>query len=500
MEYIGQCDLSDPGWAFKINLSRMLYVRTFEDCCLEAVSLHSQIGRALIFEASTDMDEDPADFKVTPEDFEALIADPGIGLTLGFQPPVYDSPLNENPVNEVGMRYFSALDGEAGSPASPTFLGGQETPITSMSRHFKLPSDPGISPFYSGVTNLIGGVPPFTNASALSLCENTGDVAIVETGNDDGLLTSFLNEAGQRSPLTLPTAALLPYDLLKPRDDPLTTSLARAGSSIEKVPMESEKKREFDPASISFLFDTISVDSSKTECPSSSYCAPPPLSIEKKVDSKFAKKPNTAGRGKIRKAGTAQLELLDPCGKSVVQTTKKEREPMKSSRHCHICARSGLRANLASCKNLGRVTDSCRKAVCRKCFRALGIEGTFENATRPGLEWECLHCRLPAGGGKPGGRCPAHAQCKIYAKTNARRRTENLKKKRLRGATEGSEGVRKLQQAVKVRSMGSGGEKKSAQTGPSTAPANGNIVMSKFGGNSVKSDTSTLPAGMYMSW
>lgn len=110
-----------------------------------------------------------------------------------------------------------------------------------------------------------------------------------------------------------------------------------------------------------------------------------------------------------------------------VKTTRKPRakkekvvQPLVSSKHCHICARSGHPYNLAGCRNLH--VNGCRKVVCRKCYNTLGATSTFEQVTAPADRWECIHCQ---------GMCPEKAQCVIYAKTNARRRDINLQKKRL---------------------------------------------------------------------
>jgi hypothetical protein len=110
-----------------------------------------------------------------------------------------------------------------------------------------------------------------------------------------------------------------------------------------------------------------------------------------------------------------------PRGKFVkrVKRVKKEKvaSPIQSSKHCHICARSGQASNLAGCKNL--TSSGCRKVVCRKCFDALGL-GAWEAVTAPTFAWACVHCT---------GSCPDKAQCAIYAKTNARRRDVNLRKR-----------------------------------------------------------------------
>jgi hypothetical protein len=94
--------------------------------------------------------------------------------------------------------------------------------------------------------------------------------------------------------------------------------------------------------------------------------------------------------------------------------------PLKSSHHCHICARSGRVPNLLGCKNLSG-QKGCRKVVCKKCYTNFGL-GSWEGVTAPGYQWECIHCQ---------GKCPEKAQCMIYAKTNARRRDLNLLKKGL---------------------------------------------------------------------
>lgn len=125
---------------------------------------------------------------------------------------------------------------------------------------------------------------------------------------------------------------------------------------------------------------------------------------------------------------TYRSTQMQPNSKAgAVKTTRKPRakkekvvQPLVSSKHCHICARSGHPYNLAGCKNLH--VNGCRKVVCRKCYNTLDATRTFEQVTAPADKWECIHCQ---------NMCPEKAQCVIYAKTNARRRDINLQKKKL---------------------------------------------------------------------
>lgn len=126
--------------------------------------------------------------------------------------------------------------------------------------------------------------------------------------------------------------------------------------------------------------------------------------------------------------GAYQVPAMQPVFRvGMTKTTRKPRakkekivQPLVSSKHCHICARSGHPHNLASCRNLH--VNGCRKVVCRKCYNTLGATTSWEKISAPADKWECIHCQ---------GMCPEKAQCVIYAKTNARRRDINLQKKKL---------------------------------------------------------------------
>lgn len=89
----------------------------------------------------------------------------------------------------------------------------------------------------------------------------------------------------------------------------------------------------------------------------------------------------------------------------------------KSSRFCHVCARSGSVITLVACRNLKY--GMCRKAVCEKCFLENGwnLDDTVTNPQ----DFICCHCQKA---------CPAKAQCRTYARTNERRRKSGAEKRK----------------------------------------------------------------------
>lgn len=282
----------------------------------------------------------------------------------------------------------------------------------------------------------------------------------------------------------------------------------------DKELKEAKSRREFDPTSISFLFDNRSTGSVIKEDVFAYFGNSEVYSLnEERV-------PSNKPGGVKKKAGTNSKKKAKKGAGKAPARAKKAKQPVQSSKHCHICARSGHKANLAGCKNLRREPDACRKVVCRKCFATLEGVGTFEDATRPGREWECLHCMVPEGEGcAPGDWCPGHAQCRIYAKTNARRRSENLRKKRLRDAQEKGRAeerrVARLETFGRVAVAGEGEklkeeladvkdeETKITEVDTSGTGVDGrSVVLSPFGNGpgECEIEMSTLDGGDYLAW
>eukprot|EP00186_Timspurckia_oligopyrenoides_P005100 CAMPEP_0182443358 /NCGR_PEP_ID=MMETSP1172-20130603/2113_1 /TAXON_ID=708627 /ORGANISM="Timspurckia oligopyrenoides, Strain CCMP3278" /LENGTH=241 /DNA_ID=CAMNT_0024638617 /DNA_START=287 /DNA_END=1012 /DNA_ORIENTATION=- len=88
---------------------------------------------------------------------------------------------------------------------------------------------------------------------------------------------------------------------------------------------------------------------------------------------------------------------------------------------CHICWRSSSQSPLYVCSEFNKPSHRCRKVECERCVLNYCAGDASEeeknelllsakNSTR-----KCLHCC---------GKCPGRAQCKVYEKTNARRRQQ----------------------------------------------------------------------------
>lgn len=201
------------------------------------------------------------------------------------------------------------------------------------------------------------------------------------------------------------------------------------------------KSRARVPAAPKASFEQIAAGSGalSTDFSLDEFCAPDSLAVVPPIRKAKTKQTKKNGRSLQRladhfpetlgieltafQAPTASGGTRAPKGKiPKIAKVRKEKvvPPLLFSKHCHVCARSGQSFNLAGCKNLD--SKGCRKVVCRKCFATLEGYGTWREVTTPGDRWECIHCQ---------DKCPERAQCKIYAKTNARRRDINLQKKKL---------------------------------------------------------------------
>lgn len=395
----------------------------------DLVRLSRAQALALLPKAMPDMDVGPSAFEGKPTDFEAFIADPGICLNLDFPAPDFDTNLIVPEGTDGDFGFLSTLGGEAGSPASLSCLEEHRTPTAPLAHPIDVPQGHPFDPKCSGMTIPLEGRPPSTHTSAQSRSENE---ASVESENNIDLNSFLMSGTGPRSPLTLPMTASAQSAMPKGENEMSNMPLSSFVPTQEKELKEAKSRRDFDPASISFLFDNHSTGSVLKEDDILAYFGSSEV-YTLKGEPALAKK----HAGVKKKAGTNSKKKAKKGVKKAPPRAKKAKQPVQSSKHCHICARSGQKSNLAGCKNLRREPDACRKVVCRKCFAILEGVGTFEAATWPGQEWECLHCMVPEGEGcAPGDWCPGHAQCKIYAKTNARRRSENLRKKRLRDAQE----------------------------------------------------------------
>ncbi len=90
-----------------------------------------------------------------------------------------------------------------------------------------------------------------------------------------------------------------------------------------------------------------------------------------------------------------------------------------SSRFCHVCGRKTDRIRVAPC---GRVKDGlCRKVVCEKCCKKMGIAGETPLGLEPDRNWKCPHCS---------GTCIPSAQCGTYRRTNFKRHQALIRRRR----------------------------------------------------------------------
>mmetsp|Transcript_5141 Transcript_5141/g.13811 ORF Transcript_5141/g.13811 Transcript_5141/m.13811 type:complete len:258 (+) Transcript_5141:692-1465(+) len=105
---------------------------------------------------------------------------------------------------------------------------------------------------------------------------------------------------------------------------------------------------------------------------------------------------------------------------ALASASKTSRKVPSPSRFCHICWRvSSDKCALYACTKYSDEANRCRKVECERCIRANAetAQGALADSAAMRAAQEgtrmCLHCT---------GKCPERAQCKIYAKSNARRR------------------------------------------------------------------------------
>lgn len=508
----------------------------------------------------------PGESECTSQEFEALITYPTVSLNPGFDTDLCGSKENSPNTNDAVLGLFSLLDGETGSTASSSCLGGNESPLISTSLMAELPDIHYTSPKCSQAMYPIRAIPSSNYPAGLS--QNQSGIKVESVREDYSM-----KGTGQQSRIALSSAALLPSVVQNAKDGPSNTPFSQSGTFQEALPMDVDKKGEYDGLNIDLLFENTHnaclMDGAGEQSPitlpstavmpsvlqngeggpsntpfSESRPYQEALSMDiantwesnfPNIDLLFENTPNingntadplfpyfssslqttdqlersrpphkssTAGLRKETKADKHTPQVFKVGGaripKKAPQRLKKCKEPVQQSKHCHICARAVQRVNVAVCKNLRRETNSetkiCRKVVCRKCFGTLESEGSFENATRSRIGWECLHCRLPEESSKPGECCPARAQCNIYTKSNALRRSENLKKKRLR-----DEDVERTER-LKIQRLGQVGRQKLLQgrrimqASASTVSGSISTILLPYHIDSLQVDTGSLPA------
>lgn len=123
-----------------------------------------------------------------------------------------------------------------------------------------------------------------------------------------------------------------------------------------------------------------------------------------------------------RAAPESDEQLLAKC--PVRKRKKPTFDAAAPSNYCHVCSRTASRSSgpnrmtirMVPCAALRE--GSCRKVVCDRCFDEYSLGPSFEEASRPGATWLCVHCQ---------GACPERAQCRTYKTVNRRLKLHRLR-------------------------------------------------------------------------
>lgn len=177
--------------------------------------------------------------------------------------------------------------------------------------------------------------------------------------------------------------------------------------SIERIPTASVKKQEFqDPTHLSHSHLAATVPGKAVAAKAVHQRVPPAVTSRPSL--------TLEPPAKIEYLGAAHSNLTKPAGKMAPRVRRYTRA--KPSKFCHVCARSGDNMELLACKNVKY--GVCRKSVCQRCF---GVHAwDWVTAKSNPEEFSCCHCRRD---------CPESAQCRIYQKTNERRRNTSMRKR-----------------------------------------------------------------------